>query len=85
VKRSSDLAYRENDAYVISWLKKGRKHFLVLAAPAPLLGRASVSAASKHAVVELKQSAALETYTQIAMPRHIEMTRTLLDGAAGRL
>jgi hypothetical protein len=27
---------------------------------------------------------ALETYARIAMPRHIEMTRTLLDGATGR-
>jgi hypothetical protein len=27
---------------------------------------------------------ALESYTQIRMPRHIEMTRTLLDRAASR-
>ena len=27
---------------------------------------------------------ALETYTQIGMPRHIEMIRTLLDRAPGR-
>jgi hypothetical protein len=27
---------------------------------------------------------ALESYTQIGMPRHIEMARTLLDRAAGR-
>jgi hypothetical protein len=27
---------------------------------------------------------AVETYTQIGMPRHIEMTQTLLDRAAGQ-
>jgi len=29
-------------------------------------------------------SEALVTYTQIGMPRHIEMTQTLLDSAARR-
>ena len=57
---------------------------VVVGLPIAILVGSIVNLVSESRKAQTLLRQALESYTQIGMPRHIEITRTLLDRAADR-